>query len=903
VLSLLTRLASGMRTRPEPAQGVRAPVAGTSAVQYAAAGMPMTPDWDAASAVDQGYLGHFAVYTAVRTIAETVASLPFRAGRDPNKPGEFNPDAPLARLLGPAPGGPNPTTSSRALWAWSIAQRVVTGRMGWELERKPGSREIVNVWPLVSAYLKPVPSKDRSLNYFARYEYQLPSGVVPLRADQVFYSWRPSQRDWRQPETVLEAARMPINIAVALDRYNWGLLKNGMSGRKMIVTPPFAERDEQRAWEEQFLAEMTGFDNAGKPVFAQYEPDLNEATGKAVNASVQVIDLAQTSTDAQLMALMEYVEQAIYKALNVPESIIGDASHRTYSNAGEEYRVFWTRTMLPLLSEIADDINTYLAPQLGDEVGWFDVSGVEALRPAKVFQPEPGSKLVEDQIITPGELRVLGYDLPYEAPAGAEDEAPRPETVADDPGIPPQEGGRAAEPHPVVARIEKLVQDRQNRAAGVRVENSPKDVENTERLMRYWAEGAGAAKIGWGTDGDFDRCVVELGKYVGPKVVKGLCSNLHKRATGFRPGHAPGESKARYEWKGEAGPELIEFRDVLESGSAGMLLPKAPMPKSPVKPHVYRPSKDDRRKCATCGKGVTASVHEFTGRRHRGPHLPVPGGHANTPERRRQAVRKTIDRHVGTVEDQMATTLRRLFADQQKATVSRMQGNRGKQMIKAALRAADEQQPENEPPAPLIDPAHIFDPAHWTERTAQDVQGIMTGISSWVPGHFAQHTPGVGDVEDDSAAVRSVQDVLSQATNRIAGQTTDETFRQLQQALMDGVTAGDGYSALAARVRQVFDEASQVRAERIARTEVQSAVNSAQDTYASNLPAGVVGQREWLATPDERTRPDHAKAEGQKRAVGQPFQVGDSELMFPGDPSGPPGEVINCRCVLLYLPA
>lgn len=58
----------------------------------------------------------------------------------------------------------------------------------------------------------------------------------------------------------------------------------------------------------------------------------------------------------------------------------------------------------------------------------------------------------------------------------------------------------------------------------------------TERLMDYWSHGEGAAKVGWGTPGDFDRCVAELSKYVGPGVVKGLCSNLHKRAIGVRPG-------------------------------------------------------------------------------------------------------------------------------------------------------------------------------------------------------------------------------------------------------------------------------------------------------------------------------------------------------------------------------
>jgi len=72
-------------------------------------------------------------------------------------------------------------------------------------------------------------------------------------------------------------------------------------------------------------------------------------------------------------------------------------------------------------------------------------------------------------------------------------------------------------------------------------EVTPQDVAATERLMRYWAEGPGAAKIQWGVPGDFDRCVAQLSKHVGPGIVKGLCSNLHVRATGARPGHAPGE--------------------------------------------------------------------------------------------------------------------------------------------------------------------------------------------------------------------------------------------------------------------------------------------------------------------------------------------------------------------------
>lgn len=62
-----------------------------------------------------------------------------------------------------------------------------------------------------------------------------------------------------------------------------------------------------------------------------------------------------------------------------------------------------------------------------------------------------------------------------------------------------------------------------------------------EKLKRYWTEGEGAAKIRWGTPGDFDRCVRHLRKYI--RDPEGYCSDMHKRATGFRPGHAPSEQR------------------------------------------------------------------------------------------------------------------------------------------------------------------------------------------------------------------------------------------------------------------------------------------------------------------------------------------------------------------------
>lgn len=73
------------------------------------------------------------------------------------------------------------------------------------------------------------------------------------------------------------------------------------------------------------------------------------------------------------------------------------------------------------------------------------------------------------------------------------------------------------------------------------------------QLLDYWLRGEGAARIAWGTSGDFDRCVVniqeEVSKHGAPlsdHVIKGLCATLHKRATGARPGHAPGEQAGKH---------------------------------------------------------------------------------------------------------------------------------------------------------------------------------------------------------------------------------------------------------------------------------------------------------------------------------------------------------------------
>ena len=65
-------------------------------------------------------------------------------------------------------------------------------------------------------------------------------------------------------------------------------------------------------------------------------------------------------------------------------------------------------------------------------------------------------------------------------------------------------------------------------------------------LHHYWTRGEGAARIRWGTPGDFERCVRQLREHASGEGfdIEGYCARLHHSVTGLWPGDArnPGRS-------------------------------------------------------------------------------------------------------------------------------------------------------------------------------------------------------------------------------------------------------------------------------------------------------------------------------------------------------------------------
>lgn len=144
---------------------------------------------------------------------------------------------------------------------------------------------------------------------------------------------------------------------------------------------------------------------------------------------------------------------------------------------------------------------------------------------------------------------------------------------------------------------------------------------------------------------------------------------------------------------------------------------------------------------------------------------------------------------------------------------------------------------------------------------------------------------------------RNVQEYLATKPKKGLAYINDTTKTHLRAAIAAEVDKGGSIGDMVQAVIKAVDEVYALRISQalmIARTETAGAFNFA--TMEGWDQTGEVEGKVWLTAEDDRVRDSHAEADGQEVPLDQPFDVGGSQMDYPGDPSGPPEEVINCRC-------
>lgn len=123
--------------------------------------------------------------------------------------------------------------------------------------------------------------------------------------------------------------------------------------------------------------------------------------------------------------------------------------------------------------------------------------------------------------------------------------------------------------------------------------------------------------------------------------------------------------------------------------------------------------------------------------------------------------------------------------------------------------------------------------------------------------------------------------------------------KQITASVTSGILQGKSIKWLADDLQIRIPTMNRDSAIRTARTAITGAQNAGrQDSYVAAEKMGIKTRKQWIATKDNRTRHEHGVADGQTVDYDQPFDVGGEDLMFPGDPSGSPWNVYNCRCTM-----
>lgn len=151
-------------------------------------------------------------------------------------------------------------------------------------------------------------------------------------------------------------------------------------------------------------------------------------------------------------------------------------------------------------------------------------------------------------------------------------------------------------------------------------------------------------------------------------------------------------------------------------------------------------------------------------------------------------------------------------------------------------------------------------------------------------------------------------DSMAQVRNLLAG-IPDETSRLISDEISKAVGMGASPDQIAEGVQRILDVTGSNywpnRAKVIAVTTVHSMANAGSQAAMLMLQARSdrLLMKEWVSREDDRVRPTHHEADGQQVPVASYFTVGGSSLAFPGDPTAPASEVVNCRCSMKLVEA
>jgi HK97 family phage portal protein len=302
-------------------------------------GQPYRDSWDIERAYAEGMQRVTWVSRCIDAIAGNQARLPviLREGNAPDgkivTAKSFGADTSVLNVL----NSRSNIGENSFIFRYRLSSQLLMSTRGAFIE-KVRSRDgrIIGLNLLPPQHTSPLPDPRK---FVSGYEVEMPTGQkVILKPDDVIWVRRPHPLDPYLSMTPMESAGVAIEIENLAKLYNRNFLMNDGRPGGLLVLRGEIDEDDKNELRSRFRG------NIGR---------VGSTTVVAADDGVDFVDTSSNPRDAAYIQMRQITKEEILASFGVPESVIGNASGRTFANASEEIRVFWMETMLPHLEPIA----------------------------------------------------------------------------------------------------------------------------------------------------------------------------------------------------------------------------------------------------------------------------------------------------------------------------------------------------------------------------------------------------------------------------------------------------------------------------------------------------------------------------------------------------------------------
>jgi HK97 family phage portal protein len=295
---------------------------------------PYKDNWDIERAYREGSQKVTWVFRCIDAIAGNQARLPIVLRKDNSPHGEIvKSKNPLLDIF-------NTKTNegeNSFIFRYRLSSQLLMSSRGVFVEKVRGRNgQLIALHLLPPQHTAPIPHPK---TFISGYEVDMRNGTkVILKPEDVVWIRRPHPLDPYLSITPMESAGIAIELENLSKLYNRNyLLNDGRPGGLLVVRGEMDDDDKDE-------------------LRNRFRGNLSRTGATTVISSDDGVDFVDTSAsprDAAYTQMRQIQKEEILAAFGVPESVIGNAAGRTFSNASEELRVFWMETMLPHLEPLA----------------------------------------------------------------------------------------------------------------------------------------------------------------------------------------------------------------------------------------------------------------------------------------------------------------------------------------------------------------------------------------------------------------------------------------------------------------------------------------------------------------------------------------------------------------------